>query len=187
MIIGISGKKYSGKDTVANYLIGKYKFKKYSFADPIKDICKIMFDFDEDELYGNKKECLNNKWNIVPRNAFQVIGTDFGQNILHQLFPEINCDKKNFWVYKALDYCEKNKEENIVIPDFRFNHEIKMFKSKFNSKFQIWNIKRNNEMFDDHISENELNNYQEYDFCIYNDKTIQELYTVINDKVNINI
>ena len=55
MIIGIYGKKRSGKDTIANFLCEKYGFIKYGFGDPIKDIAKIMFGFTEEQLYGSKK------------------------------------------------------------------------------------------------------------------------------------
>ena len=34
-IIGISGRKYHGKDTIGDYLVNKYGYKKIAFADPI--------------------------------------------------------------------------------------------------------------------------------------------------------
>ena len=43
MIIGLTGKKESGKDTAGDYLVKYYKFKKDSFARPLKDACKILF------------------------------------------------------------------------------------------------------------------------------------------------
>ena len=56
MIIGLSGKKGSGKDTIAEYLCVQYGFINYGFGDPIKEIGRIMFDFTDEQLYGNKKE-----------------------------------------------------------------------------------------------------------------------------------
>jgi hypothetical protein len=35
--IALSGRNRSGKDTAADYLIKKFKFKKYSFSDPIRE------------------------------------------------------------------------------------------------------------------------------------------------------
>ena len=65
-IIGFLGKKRCGKDTSGDYLIEKYGFVKYAFADPVKQICKILFDFSEDQLYGNKKEGVDFRWYLTP-------------------------------------------------------------------------------------------------------------------------
>ena len=64
MIIGLSGKKRVGKDTVADYLVSKYGFIKYSFADPIKAVAKILFGFSENQLYGNNKEEIDRLENL---------------------------------------------------------------------------------------------------------------------------
>ena len=56
MIIGLSGKKRSGKDTVAEYLCAHYGFINYGFGDPIKEIARIMFQFTDEQLYGNQKD-----------------------------------------------------------------------------------------------------------------------------------
>ena len=58
MLIGLLGKKRVGKDTVAEYLIEKYNFIRYAFADPIKEIAGIMFNFSYEQLYGNQKEII---------------------------------------------------------------------------------------------------------------------------------
>ena len=44
MIIGLSGKKRSGKDTVVNIYVRSMVFINYGFGDPIKEI-RIMFQF----------------------------------------------------------------------------------------------------------------------------------------------
>lgn len=38
MLIGLSGFKQSGKDTVANYLVEKYRFGKHGFADKLREL-----------------------------------------------------------------------------------------------------------------------------------------------------
>lgn len=52
MIIGISGLAGSGKDTCADFLVGRYNFKKTSFADPMKKIVQDVFGFTDEQLYG---------------------------------------------------------------------------------------------------------------------------------------
>ena len=88
MIIGISGKKRSGKDTVADFLIQEYGFIKYGFADPIKQIAKIIFGFNEEQLYGDKKEEIDKIWKIKPRifskNSELIMDSLFFQNIFQK-------------------------------------------------------------------------------------------------------
>ena len=52
MIIGISGQAGSGKDTTADFLVKNNGFVKVSFADPLKRICKDVYDFSDEQLWG---------------------------------------------------------------------------------------------------------------------------------------
>jgi cytidylate kinase len=46
MIIGLSGKMRSGKDTIANWLVESYGFKKVGFADKLYDVCRDLFGME---------------------------------------------------------------------------------------------------------------------------------------------
>ncbi len=50
MLVVLSGKAGSGKDTVADYLVKNKYFTKISLADPIKRICSEYFDFSHEKL-----------------------------------------------------------------------------------------------------------------------------------------
>ena len=52
MIIALNGKKGSGKDTMAKYMCEKFGFVNYGFADPIKEVGRILFDFTDEQLDG---------------------------------------------------------------------------------------------------------------------------------------
>jgi hypothetical protein len=52
MIIGISGLSNSGKDTCADFLVRKHGFVKVSFADPMKRICRDVYGFSFDQMWG---------------------------------------------------------------------------------------------------------------------------------------
>jgi len=116
MIIGIGGKKRSGKDTIADFLIKEYGFIKYGFAEPIKEIAKIIFGFDEEQLYGTKKEEIDEVWKIKPRNFFQKFGTDYGQYIFPEHFPNIfkNENKRSLWVLVFKNWYLKKKKTHIL-------------------------------------------------------------------------
>lgn len=52
LIIGVCGKAGSGKDTIADILVRDHGFVKVAFADPLKRICKDIYDFSDDQLWG---------------------------------------------------------------------------------------------------------------------------------------
>jgi hypothetical protein len=52
MIIGISGLAGSGKDFIADLLVQDHNFIKIALADPIKRVCKDIFDFSDEQLWG---------------------------------------------------------------------------------------------------------------------------------------
>jgi hypothetical protein len=45
-----------GKDTIADKLVEQYGWKKYSFADPIKQVVNALFGWDERHAEGELKE-----------------------------------------------------------------------------------------------------------------------------------
>ena len=173
--IGLLGKKGSGKDTLADYLVNTKGFVKYSFAKPVKDISKILFNLSEEQLYGNLKETIDDKIGISPRVIFQRLGTEFGQDLIYKLFPELKI-KKNTWL-KLFDlFLEKNKDKNIVIADVRFVHEINYLK-KLN--FNIIKINRKDSLIDNHVSEKQNDLY--YDFNIENNDSKEDLFSKYNN------
>ena len=80
-MIGIIGHSRSGKDTTANYIVKKYKYEKYALASPIRQIAKIMFFFSDNEL-ETKSSKKNIIWDVTPREAMQLIGTENGSRCI---------------------------------------------------------------------------------------------------------
>ena len=186
-LIGILGKKKSGKDTTGNYLIENYKFKRYAFADPIKKITEILFDFSEEQLNGDKrKDAVDFRWYITPREAFQKIGTEFGQDIIYSLFPRLKKRLGNeiIWVKLFKQWYEKNNKSNIVITDVRFPHEIEAIKSLGGI---IVKIERDNVPLDKHISEQYIDNISEKDIYskLDNNYKKEDLYSQIDTLINL--
>jgi dephospho-CoA kinase len=185
-IIGFLGKKRCGKDTSGDYLIEKYGFVKYAFADPVKQICKILFDFSEDQLYGEKKEGVDFRWYLTPRDAFQKIGTEFAQNDIYNYFPRLKERLKDevIWVKLFKLWHEKNKDKNIVITDVRFPHEIEAIKSLGG---KIVKIDRYSANYDEHISENYIDKIEKNDifYKIDNNHKKEDLYSQIDTLINL--
>lgn len=135
MILGLIGNQRVGKDTIANYLVTNHGFKKFSFADPIKKVSKIIFGWTEEQCESNLKDLLDEESGIVPRDFFKWLGTNIMQFKFDTDFTNHNIPPRSIWAYsilKEVQYQLKiNSDCNIVITDFRFVHEYNLFKEVF--------------------------------------------------------
>lgn len=174
MLIGICGKAGSGKDTIGDYLVKDYAFKKIALADPIKRLVKDVFALDDHEVYDRvaREQPLRRwpKWSV--RTLLQFIGTE--------LFREKIDDAvwvKSLW-YKIQD----DKESNYVVTDCRFPNELNYLKnSAKDGEFFTFKIIRSgcdgNIGLQGHASEA----YDlEGDFRIVNDGTYEALYSKVD-------
>lgn len=182
-VIGITGKKFNGKDTVADYLHDKLDYIKLSYATPLKEACRIMFGFNDEQLYGSLKETPDPRWkNITPRQVFQYFGTELVRNQMGKLIQDIGT---NFWVIclvnKLNTILKENPNAKIVIPDVRFPDEIEILK-KLEFPVLLLRVKRPslNNSGDNHDSEKFIDDL-EVDHEIINDSTKEELYKKVDN------
>lgn len=173
VLIGIMGTKGSGKTTAANYFLTK-GFVEKSFADCLKRACMEIFLFDEDQVFGTleKKETPDPRWlDCTPRKILQFVGTDLLRNHLETIMPGLG---KNVFIRHFELWYEKNKDQNVVIPDVRFQNEFDFIKKMGGS---VIKIERCGENSDVHESETEMQKILLYDYLISNQGTIEELGT----------
>ncbi len=187
MLIAFLGKKRSGKDTVADFLIKNKGFQKYVFADPLKKGLKAFFNLTDEQLYDEKlKETIDERWGVSPRRLLQVIGTDIFQHSINQFIPELKGEPRNHWVNLFKEWYMKEKEKNpnlkIVIADARFIHEIKAIKELGGVVIKINRTVGNNINNDMHLSETEIDSIPDdmIDDTIINDDTLEKLYEKVN-------
>jgi len=179
MIIGITGRKFNGKDTIADHLIVEYGFVGMSFADPLKDMCAIAFGFTEEQLYGNEKEVLDENWGTTPRKILQFVGTELFRNRMSEIIPNIG---NEFWC-KVMDIkLAKDKGRLIVIPDVRFQNEAELIKKHGGIVIKV--IRDMPNQTDAHESE-QLTGIVK-DHIVYNNGTKDELFKQINDIISNN-
>lgn len=191
MVIGIVAKKRSGKDTSADYLIEKYNFQKYWFADPLKRGAMAIFGFTEEQMYGDLKEVIDEEWGVTPRRVLQIMGTELFQHELPKHLPEFESVGRLIWVKRFMQWYKKKSEEantgksfdfNIVIADVRFQHEADAILALGG---QVWKVNRPGlPNVDDHASEMELDNITGITHYIENDGTLQDLYNKIDANLN---
>jgi hypothetical protein len=182
MIIAISGKKGSGKSTCSELFLQE-GFYLDSFANTVKDVASLIFNFPRERLEGISES--DRTWretpdkdfsallgrSFRPRDALTLIGTEFGRDLIHP----------NIWIKTLIDRYKIRQNANLVITDLRFENEFVEIK-KLNAI--TIRINRNNIPKSEHISETALDQKDsegEFDYYIQNDGSIEELKEKIKD------
>lgn len=174
-IIAICGYRRSGKDTVADILSEKYDFKKIKIAYKLKEIVKVLFDFTDYQLEIEKKDIIDPRWNISPRQIMQFFGTDIMQFKIQEIMPHIG---RTFFIESLINYINsQNTVIKWVVSDLRFVHEWKCLQ-KYNT-FIIRVENDNIPKIDTHISETEWLNITP-DLIIKNNYSIEDLNNYIH-------
>lgn len=178
MLIGIIGKKRSGKDTSGDYLLKNKNFTKYSFANPIKRGAMELFGFTEEQVFGDLKDVVDPTWGITPRLVLQIMGTEVFQYDMPKYIPELQSIGRSFWVKRFEQWYETNKELDVVICDVRFQHEVDAI---LKMGGVVWKVTRPNlNNGDEHASEKEMDLIEGVTTIINNDGTLDDLYNKID-------
>ena len=177
LLIGVTGKKQNGKDTIANYLHSRYKYNHLSFAGALKEGVKALFDFSEQQVNGDLKEVIDNRWGVSPRVVMQKFGTEIIREGAQKIVPNIG---NNFWVKRLELDLQRMKGEKIVISDVRFPNEIQKIKELGGIVILVDRPSMNANCHDCHASENSINK-EDADYVVINDSTMAELYKKIDE------
>lgn len=170
MIIGITGKKGSGKNTSAEHISCTYGYKEMSLAHPIKEALNVIFGWRADVWLPHNKEVIDPRYGISPRQAAQNIGTEWGQFGLCQSFPLFEkTTYRSLWVNRLL--AEAKLYPRVVISDVRFLHEVEAIAEQGGVILRILG----GDYSDLHPSEAEMDSIV-FDYVVSNDGTIQKLY-----------
>jgi hypothetical protein len=198
MIIGVCGLIGAGKDTIADYLVNIHEFRRESFAGTLKDAVSAVFGWDRVMLEGRTKS--SREWRerpdvwwsqrldreITPRWVLQYWGTEVCRRGFHD----------DIWI-ASLENKLQNSQDNVVISDCRFPNEIEAIRRAGGHVIRVmrgpdpdWfnvamaHIKQDQAMPDNlpHASEWAWAG-TEFDAMIYNNGTLDDLYSQINDLV----
>jgi len=179
-IFVICGAKRSGKDSISNVLVDSYNYTNMKISYELKQVCKNLFGFSEDQMENDAKDEIDSLWGIRPREAMQFIGTEVMQFKLQELLPDIG---RGFWIRKTIEKI-KVSTQTVVISDMRFMHEYTMLKNTFGSQLVVLRVERPSiTSIDAHISEHEWKNIP-YDSVIQNNSDLNDLGKKIRDIID---
>jgi hypothetical protein len=190
MIIGISGKMHSGKDTVGNIIemlaatndpTVNWEIKKY--AGKLKEIACILTGCTLEQLEDQefKKKALSREWcyptewqgkehwvEMTTRELLQKLGTEAMRNGLHE----------NVWVNALYaDYTN----QNWIITDMRFPNEFDAVKSRGGITIRVNRVRYiSTHSEGEHESERALDDHK-FDYVIYNNGSMSDLITKVRE------
>ena len=166
----IAGKARHGKDTTAIAIRKAYKDKKVinlAYANYIKEFAKKISNWD------GKEE-------TKPRELLQTLGTDIVRDKIDKdFFVKRLCDDIRVYSYYF---------DIITISDARFPNEIDIPKNFFENVISIKVVRNHFESpltlkQQNHATETALDNYNDFDFVLMNDGTIEDLEVKVEQLV----
>ena len=155
-IITFSGKQYSGKDTAAKILLEKMPdFRRCAMGDIIKIEYGKLNNLTYDEIEANK---------VKYRQGLIDLG-NWGRS-----------QSPDYWLEKIIE-----QEGCIVVTDVRIRHEYEVFKKagaitiRVEAKREIREARGGQLIGEDDVTEVDLDNIQDWDFVIDNNKDYETL------------
>jgi hypothetical protein len=179
MLIGIAGKKRSGKDTAARALVAQLGFRQIAFADPLKALAASFLGWPVEAVRDDafkEAQCLRD---MTGRELLQGLGTavreTFGADFWVERAMSAACDGGPFhpfvstktrpgyccqYDYNAAseaDRCYRTREQHrdVVISDVRYESEMYAIKMAGGAVIRL-NRTDGAEAGDSHPSEIEL-------------------------------
>lgn len=187
-IIALSGKKRAGKDSVYEAVVKYYEDTRLmNEIDPVTGVPKIgrvgfadALKHEVSEITGFRAEFIEEHKQRF-RSLLQVWGTEFRRHF---------CGN-DYWINKMAEILEKSKDhfDLIFITDLRFKNEAEFVKG--NGGYVV-KVERRQVSYkdlselegpDDHVSENDMNDYSNFDYVLNNDKTQEELAKAVEEMI----
>ncbi|MBD2769572.1 hypothetical protein IC235_16915 [Hymenobacter sp. BT664] len=168
-LIGMSGRRGSGKDTVARLLQRQQPERNWqirSFGDSIKAVCAALTGEDVAPYYSQK-----GKAQIVP--VFQRTRGE----MLQQVGQALRAWEPLVWVDAFFARLPPNA--NVLVPDVRFPNEADLIRARGGLMLRIegdpLHQRGDGTRDDNHPSETALDDYPHFDFIIHNEGSFQDL------------
>lgn len=173
ILIGLAGPARSGKSTAAEHLVGTYLLEHYAFADPLRDGLMAIFNLDQTDFEGNRKEQPLAWLPRSPRQLMQSLGTEWARNTVH---PDV-------WVMLAeqnLDYITKSLGAVIgfVVSDVRFENEAALIRQRGGTIIHIF--RPDAQAVSPHVSESGVAGDKD-DLLLVNHGTVEEFLRSLDE------
>jgi hypothetical protein len=180
MIIGLTGYKGVGKDTVAAYLMKEHSFERKAFADPLKQSVAALFGIQYSSIdqyknmdgmrvwMGHRVISRDNQEGMSFREFLQRYGTESHRDVFGE----------NFWVDLTLPVGGYYPGRAIVVTDVRFSNEAARIRDLGGTVVRI--IRGNAAPFDQDHHRSEVQDF-DWDYILENNGTLRQLYDNVEE------
>lgn len=132
ILIGLCGAAGAGKGSVAKRLVEEYGFLEMAFADPLYAAVSVITGLPVSDLKDRtiKEKPLATCGGKSPRQMLQLIGTEFGRQMIHE----------DIWVMRtmlAVVQASKTGLHGVVITDVRFDNEAVAIREEGGVIFEV--------------------------------------------------
>lgn len=171
-LIGLIGKRQSGKDTFAGYLAEDFGYARHAFADPLREVALATDPLIETHPFG------------VTRRLSDVIYAE-GWDAAKERHPEVRRLLQDLgvgvresvgeatWV-EALKRRARAEDGPVVVTDVRFPNEADAIERLGGTLVRIERDGRTRSTRDGHVSETALDDYPAR-FTVRNNSSLQHL------------
>lgn len=190
IIVGITGKAGSGKDTAADRMVAKHGFTKMSFAAPLKKALLAV-----DPILG--QDIFQPGHTITLSEALHKYGGEDGVKSLYPAYRKylqrlgtegIRSIDDAFWIKAAVKEVNKlDRDARVVFTDCRFPNEANVIGytlSLDGNTTELWQLERQAELRTNgtvapHSSEDHIGNMGE-EMVVYNNSTLDDLHWTVD-------
>jgi hypothetical protein len=173
MIIGLTGKKGSGKDTIATHLIESNGFVRVAFADPLKESVAALFDISRDlieQLKNDEAALVTLSLYDVDQSYAELSVREFLQRYGTEAHRGVFGDQ--FWLDATRGRITRLLEDgyrDLVFTDVRFDNEAELVRNLGGTMVEVH--RPGLSIADAHASEQ----LPPADVLLYNDGTLADL------------
>lgn len=176
MIIGVTGFARSGKDTIGQYLVERWDFRRVAFADAVREAVYTL----NPDVYSEAEDTWETVQYIVDTIGWDRAKTEFGEirRLLQVMGTEVGRMMlgPNVWVHIVDKKMMKLGVDDYVITDVRFENEADFVRDLGGIVVRV--TRSGVEAINQHSSE--VIDF-DWDFEIQNDGTLDELYAQIDN------
>lgn len=181
MIIGITGRKRHGKDSVANILVHNSDNKIFHFADKLKETVRYLYNLPDDvdkedvtnicsdrfpKIFGDRPHFF-----LTYRDLLKTVGSDMMREVDKDIWVKALFGDRQFVLDLAL-------AKDQIIADVRFDNEVEAIKAKGGVIVKVVRTNIREEEHDDHKTEKGVSNHL-IDYTVLNSSSLEDLTHVV--------
>lgn len=173
-IIGFGGRRKHGKTEASNGVMSAFRSAHpFAFATEIKRIAGFLYQLTHEQLHGDLKEVLDERWGLTPREIMTRLGDGVGREI-HPLTWIRTVERS---IQQAALISPFGSEFVAVVTDVRRPNEVEAIRSWGGLVVKVVrdHVSQDHDRFGAHASETEVDLW-EGDFQIENNGTVEELH-----------